>query len=179
MIRKILLVVAVLILGLVGYVALQPSTYRVSRQTTISALPDAVFALVNDFHNWDAWSPWARLDPAMKTRYDGPAAGQGAIYSWVGNDKVGEGRMTILDSRPNESVRLRLEFLKPFPSASIMEFTLKGSAGATAVDWTMSGENNFIAKAALAVMGSLDKAVGPDFEKGLARMKAAAEARRL
>jgi hypothetical protein len=178
MLKKILSGIAVLILGFVIYVALQPSTYQVSRQTNISAPPDAVFALVNDFHKWDVWSPWAKLDPAMKTTYEGAPAGPGAIYSWAGNDKVGEGRMTILDSRPNESVRIKLEFITPFPSTSITELSMKGDAASTAVNWTMSGENNFGAKAALLMMGGMDKTVGPDFEKGLAQLKAAAEAHR-
>jgi hypothetical protein len=178
MLKRILLGIVVLILVFVIYVALQPSTYEVRRQINISAPPDTVFALVNDFHKWDAWSPWAKLDPAMKTTYEGATAGPGAIYSWTGNDKVGEGRMTILDSRPNESVRIKLEFMKPFPSTSMTEFAMKGDGASTAVNWTTSGENNFIAKAALLMMGGMDKAMGPDFERGLAQMKAAAEAHR-
>jgi hypothetical protein len=167
MLKKILSGIAVLILGFVIYVALQPSTYQVTRQATISAPPGTVFALVNDFHKWDVWSPWAKLDPAMKTTYEGAPAGPGAIYSWVGNDKVGEGRMTILDSRPNESVRIKLEFITPFPSTSITEFSMKGDAASTAVNWTMSGENNFGAKAALLMTGGMDKTVGPTLKKAL------------
>ena len=95
-------------------VALQPSEFRVARSTTISAPPPAVFAQVNDFHKWEAWNPWGKIDPAMKQAYEGAPAGTGAIYTWIGNNEVGEGRMTITESRPNDLIRIKLEFFKPF-----------------------------------------------------------------
>ncbi len=175
MAKKILLVLVLLILGVSLYIAQQPSHYRVVRTAGISAPADKVFTLINDFHQWDSWSPWAKLDPAMKTTFEGPAAGAGSIYGWTGDSKVGEGRMTILDSRPNEMVRIKLEFIKPFASTSITEFALKPAGPATTVEWSMDGENNFLSKAVCLVMGGMDKMVGPDFEKGLAQMKSAAE----
>lgn len=178
MVKKILLAVVVVILAFAGYVAVQPSGYNVTRSAKIAAPPATVFAFVNDFHHWDAWSPWAKLDPNMKVTYEGPPAGTAAIYSWVGNDKVGEGRMTVLESRPDESVRIKLDFIKPFPSTSITELSLRPESDGVTVNWTMAGENNFMAKAAMLFMGGMDKAVGPDFEKGLANLKAAAEAKK-
>jgi hypothetical protein len=140
----------------------------------MNAPPEAVFAQVNDFHNWDKWSPWAKLDPNMKVTYDGPTSGAGAKYSWVGNSDVGEGRMTIVESKPNELIRIRLEFIKPFESASDTEFTFKPEGKQTAVTWTMAGKHNFMSKGMCLFM-SMDGMVGPDFEKGLASMKTVVE----
>jgi hypothetical protein len=158
-------------------VALQPPDFAISRSASISAPPAAVFAQVDDFHRWEAWSPWAKIDPAMKTTYDGPSSGTGAIYTWAGNDQVGEGRMTILESRPGELVRIKLEFLKPFPATNQTDFTFKGDGAQTSVTWTMTGRKNFIQKA-FCMFVDMDKMVGGDFEKGLAQMKTAAEAKK-
>ena len=175
MIKKILIGLAVIVVILVVIVALQPSTYQVERSATISAPAAAVFAQVNDFHKWNAWSPWAKLDPAMKQTFEGTPAGNGAIYTWAGNKEVGEGRMTITESHPSDLIRIKLEFLKPFASTNTTEFTFTPQGNQTAVKWKMSGENNFIAKAFQLVM-SMDKMIGGDFEKGLAQMKSVAEA---
>ena len=107
--KKILLGLVLIVLVLVVAILLQPTEFRVVRSATMSAPPSEVFPQVNDFHNWDAWSPWAKLDPEMKVTYDGPAAGEGAAYAWVGNDEVGEGRMTVIQSKPNELVGIKLD----------------------------------------------------------------------
>lgn len=174
MIKKILLGLVV-VLGIFAIVvAFQPSAFQVVRTTKISAPPQTVFAEVNDLHKWDAWSPWAKLDPAMKVTHEGAPAGKGAIYSWAGNKEVGEGRMTITESRPPELVRIQLDFIKPFASTSLTEFTFKPEGNQTSVTWTMSGEKNYISKAVCMFM-NMDKMVGGDFEKGLAALKAVAE----
>jgi len=172
---KILIALAVVVIALVGVVAVQPSGFRIARTTTISAPPPAVFAHVNDFHKWEAWNPWAKLDPAMKQTYGGAAAGTGAIYTWAGNREVGEGRMTLAESRPTELIRIKLEFLKPFRATNTAEFTFKPDGDRTVVAWTMTGEKNFIAKAVGLVM-DMDRMVGGQFEAGLARMKSVVEA---
>lgn len=123
MLKKILIALAVIVIVFVAVVAMQPSAFRISRTTTIAAPAAAVFAQVNDFHNWEAWSPWAKLDPAMKQTYEGAPAGTGAIYTWTGNKEVGEGRMTLTESRPNDLIRIKLEFLKPFEATNTAEFT--------------------------------------------------------
>ena len=132
-------------------------------------------AQVNDFHNWEVWSPWAQLDPAAKYSFEGAPAGKGAAFSWAGTNKVGEGRMTITESRPNELVRIKLEFLKPFEATNTAEFTFRPEGERTAVTWSMFGHNNFISRAVFLFV-NMDKALGGEFEKGLASMKAAAEA---
>src|SRR6266576_1461414 len=125
MLYYILIALAVIVIVVIVVVAMQPSEFRITRSATMAAPAPAVFAQVNDFHNWQAWSPWAKLDPAMKQTYDGAPAGIGAIYRWAGNNEVGEGRMTLTESRPSELVRITLEFLKPFAGTSIAEFTFK------------------------------------------------------
>ena len=176
MLAKILIVVGIVILVLLIVIALQPSTYSVSRSASMAAPAPAVFAQVNDFHNWEAWSPWAKLDPSMKQSYQGAPAGVGAVYTWSGDKKGGEGRMAITDSRPNESVRSNLEFSKPFASTADTEFTFNPGGEQTAVTWTMSGRKNFMSKA-FCLFVSMDKMIGGDFEKGLAQMKSVVELR--
>jgi uncharacterized protein YndB with AHSA1/START domain len=171
-----ILVVLVVIVGVLAVVvARRPSEFRVERTAVITAPPSAVFAQVNDFHKWDAWNPWAKLDPAVKQAYEGAPAGAGAVYTWSGNRHVGEGRMTIVESRPNELIRIRLEFLKPFPGVSTAEFTFTPQNERTAVTWSMTGTNNFMAKAIHLVM-NMDKMIGGQFDRGLADMKSVVEA---
>ena len=160
---------------MVVVVASRPAQFHVARTARIAAKPPAVFAQVNDFHQWDAWNPWAKLDPAMKQSYAGAPAGVGAVYTWAGNSQVGEGRMTVTESRPSELIRIKMEFLKPFASTSTAEFTFRPEGDHTVVTWSMEGRNNFMAKAIHLVM-NMDKMIGGQFEKGLAQMKAMAEA---
>jgi len=175
MLKKILIVVAVIVVVFLVIVALQPGEFRVTRSTNISAPQAAVFEQVNDLHKWEKWNPWGKIDPAMKQSYEGPQAGTGAIYKWAGNKNVGEGRMTITESHPNDLVRIKLEFFKPFASIADTEFTFKPQGNQTAVTWAMSGKNNFLAKAMCLFM-SMDKMIGGQFEKGLADMKTIVEA---
>ena len=167
MLKIILIALAVIVVALVVIVALQPSEFRVARSTTISAPPPAVFAQVNDFHKWEAWNPWGKIDPAMKQTYEGAPAGTGAIYTWAGNNEVGEGRMTITESRPSDLIRVKLEFFKPFAATNTAEFTFKPEGNQTAVTWSMFGDNNFMAKA-IHLFINMDKMIGGQFEKGLA-----------
>jgi uncharacterized protein YndB with AHSA1/START domain len=177
MLKKILLALIALIVIFAVVVAMQPASYRIVRSTKIAAPPASVFAQVNDFHGWNAWSPWAKLDPAMKTTFEGPAAGTGAIYKWAGNKDVGEGQMTLLESKPNELVRIKLDFIKPFTDTCATEFTFKPDGDQTDVSWSMSGNRNFMSKAVCLFM-NMDKMIGGDFEKGLAQMKSETEAKK-
>jgi hypothetical protein len=172
--KKILISVAVLVIAFVAVVAMQPSEFRVARSATIAAPAPVVFAEVNDFRKREAWSPWAKLDPAMKKVYTGAPAGTGAVYAWSGNGEVGEGRTTIIESRPHDLVRIKLEFVRPFAATNDVEFTFRPDGNRTAVTWSMTGRNGFLAKAAGLVM-DMDRMVGGQFETGLARLKAVAE----
>ena len=175
MFKIILIVLAVVIGVLAVVVVLQPAEFRVERSATMSAPAQVVFAQVDDLRKWEAWNPWQKVDPAMKLTFEGPATGPGASYSWAGNKEVGEGRLTITESRPNDLVRIKLEFMKPFAATNIATFTFTPQANQTAVTWSMEGRNNFVAKA-LHLFMNMDKMVGSQFEKGLADMKKVAEA---
>ena len=175
MLKKILIALAVIAIVVVGVVAMQPSEFRVVRTATIAAPAPVVFAQVNDFRKWQAWSPYERLDPAMKRIYEGAPAGTGAIYTWAGNNEVGEGRTTITESRPSDLIRIKLEFVRPFSATNTAEFTFKPEGNQTAVTWSLAGKKNFTAKAVHLFM-NMDRMVGGQFEEGLARMKSVVEA---
>lgn len=175
MLPTILIAVGLLLTGLFLIIALQPANFHVERTARMKAAPDTVFDQVNDFHNWGAWNPWSKLDPNIQQTYEGAAAGKDAVYTWKGNSQVGEGRITIVDSRPCESVKLELEFFKPFKGTNLAEFNFKPEGDQTAVTWSMDGTKNFVMKGMCLVM-SMDKMLGGQFEKGLADMRAAAEA---
>lgn len=179
MLKKILLGIVVMIVVLIAVflvmVMMQPAHYQVERSATINAPAPVVFGLVNDFHKWDSWSPWEKLDPTMKRSFAGAPAGTGAMYSWTGNSQVGEGKMTIVESRPSDLIKIRLEFIKPFAATNATDFAFTPSGNATNVKWTMAGDNNFVGKA-FSLFMNMDKMVGGDFERGLAQMKQVAEA---
>jgi hypothetical protein len=169
-----LIAVAVIVAAFLVVVALQPSDFRVERSATMRAPAAAPYAQVNDFQKWRDWSPWEKVDPQFKRSYEGPQAGTGAQYAWVGNKDVGEGRMTIVESKPGELVRIKLEFFKPFAAVNDAQFSFKPAGDATAVTWSMTGQNNFLAKA-ICLFVDMDKMVGGMFEQGLAQMKAVVE----
>lgn len=174
MVKKILLGLVLVIMVLVVVIAMQPSDFKVTRSTRIAAPPAVVFAQVNDFHAWQAWSPWAKRDPSAEAIFEGPAAGTGAVFKWSGNSEVGQGAMTITESQPNERVLIKLDFQKPFEATNLTEFTFKPVGDQTEVTWTMSGKSNFIGKAICLFM-DMDTMVGGDFENGLAAMQTIAE----
>jgi hypothetical protein len=170
----VLIALAAIIVVFVAVVAMQPSAFRIERSAAIAAPASDVFAQVNDFHNWDAWSPWAKLDPAMKQTYEGAPAGNGAIYSWTGNNQVGEGTMTLTESRPNHLIRIQLDFRRPFKATNTAEFTFRPEGNHMVTTWSMSGRKNFLFKA-FGLFMSMDKMIGGEFEKGLAQMKTVVE----
>src|SRR6266446_4504045 len=174
MLKTILIAIPIVIVGFVIIVATRPSNYRVARSLVIAAPPDAVFPHMNELKKWEAWNPWSKADPNMKLTYGGPASGVGASYTWAGNKEVGEGRATITESRPGESVKYKMEFFKPMSATSEMEFAFKPQGNQTEVTVTVAGEKNFMAKAFCLFM-SMDKMIGGKFERALADLKAIAE----
>lgn len=174
MLIPILAVLVLIVVAAALYVSTQPDEFRISRKATIAAPPAAVFPHVNDLHLWEAWSPWAKMDPQCVNTFEGPAAGQGAIFRWSGNNKVGAGAMTITESRPGELVRIKLEFLKPFKATNTVEFTFQAEGGQTVVSWSMFGENKTVGKLIGLVM-NCEKMIGGQYEQGLAQMKSVVE----
>lgn len=153
---------------------LKPDSFRVERSTTISAPPEKVIALIDDFHAWESWSPWDKLDPELKRTYSGAERGQGAVYAWEGNPQVGQGRMEITEVNAPSKVSIKLDFLVPFEAHNTAEFTLAPEGDGTKVTWAMFGPNLFMGKV-MQVFMSMDSMMGKDFETGLANMKSVAE----
>lgn len=150
------------------------SQFAIARTATIAASPEVVFALIQDLHEWEAWSPWQEIDPNMDQTYSGPDAGVGAEMEWSGNKDAGQGRMTVVTAEP-DLVEIDIEFIKPFPAKNRSHFTIAGRPDGTEVRWTMTGTQNFLMKVMFTVF-KMEQSIGADFERGLARLKAVAEA---
>ena len=174
MLKKILIALLALVASFLIVVALQPSEFHVERTANMAAPPAMVFDQVNDLHKWEAWSPWAKLDPNAKITFEGPPSGTGTIMTWAGNNEVGEGKMTLAESRPNELVKINVDIVKPMEGSSTTEFAFKPEGDQTAVTWSMSGHHNFIAKAMCLVMNG-KKMMSDMMDKGLANMKSMVE----
>ncbi len=175
MVYILVAVAGVVVLALVVFLviaAMQPAAFKIERSAVIGASREAVFPLIEDFHQWSRWSPWEKLDPSMQRTYSGAEKGIGAQYAWAGNKKAGEGRMTILECQAPQTVVIKLEFLKPFAATNHATFLLTPAGEGTKVTWSMTGDRPFMMKAFSLVM-NMDKLVGGDFEKGLANMDAA------
>ena len=174
MLRKILLALVAIVVLFLGFVATRPSTYAVERHATVAAPAAVVYAQLADFHRWEAWSPWAKLDPNQKTTYAGEPGAVGSVQEWSGNKDVGKGRMTLREARPGERLAIDLEFIEPFASRADTLFALAPDGAGTRVTWTMSGGLGFMEKA-FGVFMDMDAMIGKDFEKGLAQLRAVAE----
>ncbi|MEZ5326960.1 MAG: SRPBCC family protein [Verrucomicrobiales bacterium] len=165
MIKKILLVLAAIVVLFVIVVALQPADFRVERSATIAAPPGELFDQVNDHKKFQKWNPWDKMDPEAKTTFSGADAGVGAVASWDGA-KVGVGSATIIESKPGELVRQRMDWVKPMEGTSTVDFTFRAEGDKTVVTWAMYGKNGFMGKA-MSLFMSCEKMCGPEFEKGL------------
>lgn len=174
MLKTIVLLATTLIAAILIYAATKPDSFQVRRSTHIAAPPEKVFKLIEDLHQWASWSPWEKMDPAMKKSYSGAPQGTGAVLDWDGNNDVGTGRMEIVSTVPTSRIMIKLDFLKPFEAHNQAEFTLEGGDTATTVTWAMHGPQPFMMKVMDLVMG-MDKMVGKDFETGLANLKQLAE----
>ena len=169
----VLLVLVVVVAGFAIVVARQPDNFRITRSLAISAPASVAFAQVNDLHRWQAWSPWEGIDANLKRKYDGPDAGIGAKYGWEGK-KTGAGAMTIAQSQEPASVRLDLDFLKPFKASNVVEFTFQPQGRDTLVSWTMTGKDTFVTKI-FCLLCNREKMCGDMFEQGLAKLKGVCE----
>jgi hypothetical protein len=175
--KRILLGIAVVISVAVIIVLVlalgQPDDFQVQRQIAIAAPAAAIYPNLDDFHRWEAWSPWEKIEPGMKKTYSGPASGTGSSYAWEGKE-VGSGNMTVTESKPSEHLQIRLEFTKPFAAVNNTAFDLKPLASDTQVSWVMTGRNNFVSKI-MCVFTDMDTMIGKDFEAGLNALKQVSE----
>jgi hypothetical protein len=179
--RTALKIIGIVIAALVAllaailiFAATRPDSFSVQRTTSIKTPPDKVYPLITDFHRWDAWSPWEKMDPAMKRTFGGASSGKGAVYAWEGNSKVGAGRMEIVDAAVPSKVTIQLDFIRPLEGHNVAEFTLQPKGDMTDVTWTMRGPSPYPAKV-MGVFFNMDKMIGNDFETGLANLKNIAE----
>ncbi|HEY0567807.1 MAG TPA: SRPBCC family protein [Xanthobacteraceae bacterium] len=168
------LVLFVAVAAVLTYAASRPDDFRVERSASINATPEKIFPLINDLQAWRGWSPYERLDPAMKRTHSGAASGKGAVYAWDGNQNAGAGRMEIVESSPPSKLVIKLDFSRPFEGHNTSEFTLEPRGNATGITWAMYGRKPFAAKL-MGIFVNTDNMIGRDFETGLANLKALAE----
>ena len=173
-IAVIAVVIAVAIAIVLILAATKPASFSVQRAIDIRAPAERIFPLINDFHQWVAWSPYEHKDPALKRTYSGTESGKGAVYGWEGNNNVGSGRMEILESAAPSKIVIQLDFFKPFEGHNTAEFTMLPQGDGTHVTWLMHGPAPFMNKLMLVFM-NLDKMIGKDFEAGLVNLKNATE----
>jgi len=169
MITNILIGFAVLVVLFVIFVAMRPADFRVERTATLSGSPAILFEFVNNHHKFNQWNPFLKFDPNVKNTYSGPESGVGAVCSWEGNKRIGAGSSTIIESKPAELVRCRMDWKRPMEGTSTVDFTFKPQGDKTVVTWTMYGRNGFMGKA-FSLFMNCDKMVGPQFEQGLAAL---------
>ena len=162
--------IVIAVFAVVAFAALKPDTFEVKREAVIGAPPEAIFPIIDDFTQWPKWSPWAKLDPSMKTTLSGPPSGVGAVSAWEGNSKVGAGSTEILESLPPRHLKIRLTMLRPMKAVNTVDYRLEPVAGGTRVTWAMHGANNLMGKV-FSTFVDCDKMVGKDFEAGLANLK--------
>jgi uncharacterized protein YndB with AHSA1/START domain len=173
MFKKVVIGLVVIVAVILAIAATKPSSFHVERSTSIAAPPEKVMEYITDFHQWGAWSPWEKLDPALNRTFSGPPSGKGSIYEWSGNSSVGSGRMEITSAEPTRTV-IDLVFKAPMESSNVATFALSPSGANTSVLWSMDGPMPFMSKI-MSVFVSMDSLIGKDFETGLANLKAAAE----
>lgn len=174
MFKTIIIITGVAIAAILIYAATRPDTFRVQRSTSIKASPEKIFPLINDFRQWESWSPWEKVDPEVKRIYSGAASGKGAVYEWDGNNEIGQGRLEIIESTPPSNITFKIDFIKPFAASNRIEFTLVRQGDTTTVTQAMFGPNPYFSKV-MGIFCSMEKIVGSKYEEGLASLKAIAE----
>ncbi|MCB1488873.1 MAG: SRPBCC family protein [Bauldia sp.] len=164
---------ALIVLALAGGF-LMPRHRVVSRSTEIAAPPSDVFPLVGDLRQFNEWSPWFERDPQATYTFTGPTDGVGQTFHWMSETPdVGSGSMTITAIEPGEEVAIAVEFADQGTAETSLAVAAKGAGSVVTWDFSTDLGLNPIARYFGA---SIDEAVGADFEHGLAKLKALAEA---
>jgi hypothetical protein len=169
----VIALIPILVLVVLGLAATRPKTFRVQRAMTIDAPAERIAPLIADFRRWADWSPYEKLDPALKRDYAGAESGKGAVYGWEGNQKAGAGRMEILEASPSK-ISIKLDFLRPMVAHNMADFLLEPDGTGTRVTWAMHGPNLWLGRI-VGLFFNLDRMIGRDFETGLANLKRAVE----
>lgn len=173
MLKAVVIVIVALFAIVLIYAATKPDDFHVERSVSIKAPPEKLFALINDFHLWNEWTPYNK-DPAMKKTYSGSASGKGAAYAWAGNKEVGKGEIAITESEPSSRIAFDLHMIEPFEGHNHVVFALKAAGDSTSVSWIMEGTQAYFVKV-MGIFFNMDKMIGKDFEVGLAKLKTVAE----
>lgn len=173
MLITVAIAIAVIVLLVLIYAATKPDSFHVERAIDIRAPREKIFSLINDFHQWDAWTPYNK-DPAMKKTYGGNVSGIGATYAWEGNKAVGKGEIAITDSVPSSRIAFDLHMITPFEGRNHVVFALKTAGENTSVTWILEDKHAYLVKV-MSVFMNMDKMIGKDFEAGLAKLKSVAE----
>lgn len=174
MLEIVAIVITALIVAILIYAATRPDSFRIQRSTSIKSPPEKIFPLINDLHQWVAWTPWEKIDPEIKRTYGSITSGRGAVYEWSGNKNIGHGRMEITESSPSSKVVLKIDFITPFEAHNTVEFTLATQRNSTVVTQAMYGSNSYLSKL-MGLFFSMEKMVGEKYEEGLASLKVIAE----
>lgn len=174
MFKIIAIIIVALVAGVLVYAYTRPDDFRVERQISIKAPPEKIYPLIADLHAWSAWSPYDKLDPAMKRTFSGADSGKGAVFAWDGNSKAGAGSMEITDALTPSRVVFKLDFVRPFEGHNTARFSLEPAGDATTVTWAMYGPAAYISKL-MGVFFDMDSMIGKDFESGLATLKSISE----
>lgn len=175
MLIKILIIIAVAIGGFLTYVALKPGACNISREIVIKATPEVLFPFINNSRKMNDWMPWQDSDPGVKMQYSGPDEGVGSKSSWDSPGKMGTGNAIVIESVQNRSVKTQLTYTKPMEMAQLAEVSLTPVDGGTKVKWSVDGHNGFMFRL-MGVIMNVEKMVGDEFDKGLSKLKIAAEA---
>ncbi|MBL1262539.1 SRPBCC family protein [Candidatus Methylomicrobium oryzae] len=174
MIEYIVIAAMIFLILLLIFAATRPNTFHVERSAIIHAPPEKIFPLINDFREWEPWSPWEKIDPEIKRTYSGALRGEGAIYEWSGNKNIGQGRMEIVESLPPFKIKLKIDFIKPFKAHNTIEFTLVPHGDSTTVTQAMYGPSPFVSRL-MGIFCNMDKMIGRKYEEGLANLKTLSE----
>jgi uncharacterized protein YndB with AHSA1/START domain len=176
-ILSLLAIVVLAIAGILVAAGLQPSDYHVERSITIDAPREQVYALITDFERYGEWSPWEKLDPAMKKNVSGKPGEVGTRYAWEGNDQAGQGTMTVTAAQPPDRVDLTIEFIKPFQAQNQVSWRLAPEGESTQMTWSMDGKNEGLVPKLFAMLMNMENMLGNDFDEGLENLKGVCEAR--
>jgi uncharacterized protein YndB with AHSA1/START domain len=178
--KKFLLIALLVMVGVPASIliagSMRPANYHVERSATVPAPPDAVYAVLSDFHRFGEWSPWEKLDPGMQKTFEGQNGAVGSSYSWSGNDRVGAGSMTVTEAQPGKKLAAKMQMNRPYISTSQTYWTLEGQGNQTKVTWAMDGESRTLIAKTFTMLMNMDKMIGSNYETGLDQLKSVAEA---
>lgn len=176
MLIKIGIFFGLIIVAILGYAALRPAHYKISREILIKASPEIIFPHVNNSKMTYQWMPWQENYPGLEMVYSGPEAGVGSKSSWDSDTKMGKGESLIIENKLNEYVKFQLSYYKPMEMVQIANIKLIPEGSDTKVVWEVDGQNNYIGRVVTIFM-DMDKMIGTEFMKGLVNLKSIVEAK--